>query len=192
MPEPFFHEEVPAVVRLAQVVGITTSATLAGLQFGLSFFTVPALMKSPAHLLARQWAHIYNLGARSAAPLTLVPLSIFSYLAYRAHRNTGNASLYIAAALLAPSIIPYTIFVMSDTNDALYKKANEASEQSKEVQVRRDDSTHQLVDRWASLNVVRGMLTLASAMVGAWASLGAVEVVGVAAFEFVTGANRMG
>jgi anthrone oxygenase-like protein len=130
-------------------------------------------------------------------PLTVVPGVLFGFLAYRSYTtSSGSAGLYTAAALLTPAIVPYTMLVLQPTNEALKKKLASASsaavgEAAAELKGE-EDNTHALVDRWASLNLVRGLISLSAALVGTWASLGAVEVVAVESFEFISGANRLG
>jgi hypothetical protein len=130
-------------------------------------------------------------------PLTILPAALFGFLAYRSSATSGaSVGLYTAAALLTPAIVPYTFAVIRPTNDALKKKAASASSAAvgeAAAQLKgEEDNTHALVDRWATLNLVRGLVSLSAALIGAWASLGAVEVVAVESIEFIAGANRLG
>lgn len=66
----------------------------------------------------------------------------------------------LAAALLLPSIAPFTILFIKPVNDKLIAKMNElasASLEDKAVEqgVAEGENTHALIDRWAVLNVVR-------------------------------------
>lgn len=54
-----------------------------------------------------------------------------------------------------------------------------------------EESTHQLVDRWATVNLGRSVLAALSAVFAAWATVDRMEVVG-AAVRFTGGADRMG
>lgn len=74
---------------------------------------------------------------------------------------TSPFTLYIAAALAIPAIMPYTISVMQPTNDKLHKKAAKADAVS-------DSETRQLLQKWKGMNYNR------AAFVGLGAVLGAV------------------
>jgi Domain of unknown function (DUF1772) len=130
-------------------------------------------------------------------PLSILTTTLFAYLAYRERATSGaSLSLYAAAAILAPSIMPYTLLVMMPTNNLLEKRTESSVAAVKgeaEAEVKGgQESTHALVDRWASLNLVRGLISGAAAVLALWASLpGPVEVVAIESFEFVSGANRL-
>lgn len=100
----------------------------------------------------------------------------------------------MAAALLSPAIIPFTLTIMAPNVKALIAKTddNAALAEMKEVTEQDQKNAHALVDRWALLNLGRAGLSAASAIVGLWATLGAVDVVGVESVSFLSGANRMG
>lgn len=93
---------------------------------------------------------------------------------------------------------------MTPTNRELLKRADSATstvidEAAAAVETdtakgdgNKEESTHALIDRWASLNLVRGLISGAAAVLALWASLPApVDVVAVESFEFVSGANRL-
>ncbi|KAF2668625.1 hypothetical protein BT63DRAFT_414606 [Microthyrium microscopicum] len=191
MSVPFLHRDVPAVVRAAQLLGITGAAGLAGAIIGISTFTVPAILQAPAPLAAKQWSNVYGRGKVFAPPIAVAVGAIFGALAYREYNgNTAALGLYTAAAVLAPSIAPYTLTVMAKTNAALDRKAEDAGVE--DAAMEKEETVHGLVDYWASLNLVRGLMMLASAGLGAWASLTATEVLGLDKIELLSGANRMG
>jgi hypothetical protein len=148
-----------------------------------------ALTKS-SPLLAQQWGIMYNRGKVTIPPLTLLPAALFGLLAYRNRSTSGTFGLYVAAAVLGPTIVPYTLLVMGSTNNELEAKADSAAKTIAEEAV--GDNTHALVDRWGLLNLGRAAIYVTTTVVGLWATLGSVEVVGVESFEFLSGANRLG
>jgi hypothetical protein len=81
---------------------------------------------------------------------------------------------------------------MNSTNQKLMAKAESSAATMAEESVSSEESVHVLVDRWASLNVVRSILLLSSAALGAWASLSPTEVLGIDRVEILSGANRLG
>lgn len=191
----FYHAEVPVYVRLAQVVGISTALGLSGASFSITALTIPPLLKAPAPLLAKQWAILFNKGKNVIPPLALLASLSFGYLAVREWR-AGSPALYLyaTAGVIAPSFIPYTLVFMNSTNQKLLEKADTlaASDAEEEVKGGQEETTHVLVDRWATLNLVRGVISATAGVLALWASLQPVEVVGIAGFEFVGGADRLG
>jgi len=86
--------------------------------------------------------------------------------------------LYTLAALLAPSIVAFTIIVMKPTNDKLLAlaasnaKITGASIEG-HVSSQKVESAHALIDKWSTLNLVRGILMTASSILGSLAALNA-------------------
>jgi hypothetical protein len=82
------------------------------------------------------------------------------------------------ATLLLPSIVPFTLLTMTPTNNKLLSKKDElatASLSNKNVEAfaAEGETVHELMDKWASLNMARAVLvaagalcTVASAVVG--------------------------
>jgi len=197
MSHPFFHQDVPVYVRLAQVVGISTTFAIAGTNLSTSFLSMPAFMKAPAPLLAEQWSAVYNKGAVTIPPLTVVASAAFASLAIREYRlGTSALWTYATAAVVGVAVIPFTFFVMMPTNKALLAKADSTSSatagDAAEEAKGGDESTHALADRWTTFNFVRGVTSTVAGLVGLWAALQPVEVVGIGGFEFTSGANRLG
>jgi hypothetical protein len=58
---------------------------LKGQNFYLSYGSVPAIMKAPAPLAAKQWAHEYYTASRVAPPLAIIAALATGYTAY--HRT---------------------------------------------------------------------------------------------------------
>ncbi|KAL1296962.1 hypothetical protein AAFC00_004562 [Neodothiora populina] len=183
----------PAVgVRIAQVVGLTSSAYLAGAIGGISLFSCPALLQAPAPLLAKQWQTVFDKGKFLAPPLSVVSAAIFGGLAYRAPKESPSILLYTAAALLVPSIIPYTVFAMGTVNKKLSDKASSLTDAAAESGIAQEETAHALVDKWATLNLIRSFLPLVATVCAAWASVDNYEILGLASLSLRSGANRMG
>ncbi|KAG9653549.1 DUF1772-domain-containing protein, partial [Aureobasidium melanogenum] len=171
-------------IRVAQVVGLTASAYLAGALGGFSVVAGPALLKAPAPLLAKQWQIVYDNGKVMAPPLSVLCSAIFGYLAYR------------AAAIVVPSMIPYTVFLMGGVNSKLQEKASSLADASLtdtavESGVAQGETVHQLVDKWLTLNLVRSLLPLFGTLAAGWAIADKFDVLGLGAV-LKTGADRMG
>ncbi|KAJ9648949.1 hypothetical protein H2199_000862 [Coniosporium tulheliwenetii] len=171
---------LPATVRIAQVVGVTTASFLAGTIATYSYAFVPAVSLAPAPLLAQQWQKAYGIGASTAPPMALVAAVSFSYLASEAMKTpaafSGSASLdptsvaylYTAAAVLVPAIVPYTLLGMKAVNGALHAKADKLRTSSfdKPSTASEDREVKELVGRWKVLNAVRALLAGVGAVAG--------------------------
>ncbi|KAG9665993.1 DUF1772-domain-containing protein, partial [Aureobasidium melanogenum] len=183
-------------IRVAQVVGLTASAYLAGALGGFSVVAGPALLKAPAPLLAKQWLTVYDNGKVMAPPLSVLCSAIFGYLAYREPTATSSFTLYTAAAIVVPCVIPYTVFFMGGVNSKLQEKASSLTDASLtdtavESGVAQGETVHQLVDKWLTLNLVRSLLPLFGSLAAGWAIADKFEVLGLGAV-LKTGADRMG
>lgn len=109
---------------------------------------------------------------------------------------SSGFKLYTVAAILVPSIIPYTVFLMSGINNKLQEKARSLANASLtdtavESGVAQGETAHELLDKWATLNLGRSLLPLLGTLVAGWAIVDKFEVLGLGAV-LKTGANRMG
>ncbi|KAJ6108087.1 DUF1772-domain-containing protein [Penicillium sp. IBT 18751x] len=167
----------PLGFRLAQAIGLTGAAWLAGNISALSSISTPALVKSyregniPSSTIAKQWRGLYELGKAQNPPIAAAVTLSFGYLAWCVRpgsplfRQTpmSRTALFSTAAILTVGIIPFTVIFMSSTNDALIRKASVTSEAFEE-------DTIESVMTWTTLNQLRGFLPLAGACCGLVAS----------------------
>ncbi|KAF2209734.1 hypothetical protein CERZMDRAFT_107023 [Cercospora zeae-maydis SCOH1-5] len=188
---PFLTDELGTGLRTAQVLGLTASAFLAGKTFSASYSTTPALLLAPAPLLAKQWQTLFTRDKLLAPILSLFSSGTFAYLAYRDQTWTKPAILYTTASSLLLALIPYTYLLGEPVNQKLEEKARTLKAEEKEVGVKNEESVHALVDKWATVNFGRAVVSFVASAAAIWA---AVERPGVvpATATFATGANRMG
>ncbi|KAI7088826.1 hypothetical protein KC356_g2998 [Hortaea werneckii] len=154
----FYTEELSSGIRAAQVLGLTATAFFCGKTYSQSFSTTPALLQAPAPLLARQWKTMFD--SDKALPPAVVALGsgIFTYLASREPISSRHFVLYTTSATLLLTCIPYTFVVGEPINQKLEKKAEHLSSASltdaaAEAGVAQEETVHQLVDRWATMNL---------------------------------------
>ncbi|TKA71749.1 hypothetical protein B0A49_08161 [Cryomyces minteri] len=196
----FYHEEVGAPIRVAQALGLTASAVLCGHIASASYLVLPSIMQSPAPLLAKQWKTMWVNDRNVGPAITAFSALVFGYLAYREPTETSTFKLYTAAAVLMPSVIPYTLLLVKPINDKLLKKAETLAtvsitdDAASETGVSKDETVHGLVDRWGTLNLGRALLAAAGCLCATWAAIDKLEVVRFHASDiaFKSGANRMG
>lgn len=86
-------------------------------------------------------------------------------------------------------MIPYTFFIGDPVNRQLEAKVQSLALTATEDGVSKEETTHALVDKWATINLGKVVIAGISALVATWAALDREEVV-PATFSFSTGANR--
>ncbi len=143
---------------------------------------MPALLHAPTSTLVQQWQQIYDTGKTTAPPTALLIFASYAYVSYHHAQSLlpfiyGKWTSYAVAGVSTLAIVPYTLLVMADTNRKLYAKASEArllgsATADDVVSEHEKKSVKQLVDRWATLNVVRAVFPLITAVVGTWTALG--------------------
>ncbi|KAA8570364.1 hypothetical protein EYC84_002659 [Monilinia fructicola] len=179
--------DVQLPIRFAEVVAITASSALAGANLSISFITVPRILESPPHLLLKQWNNLFQQGKAFFPVASLIPAGSYFFLAYK-QTSKLKLKLFGAAGALAVGIIPYTLLFMLYTNSKLLGKVDEAQgvyanqsggdwddvssgsgrKHKKIFQGSRKKTAHELVDRWALLNLGRSAMMIASAAIGTW------------------------
>lgn len=137
----------------------------------LSLLAVPGLLSAPdsAQALAQQWEGIFNRGM-VLCPLTAVLSALgYGYLARAAAAAAGggqrSSGRFVGAAALTFAIMPFTVLVMNPTNQALQRAA---AARGGESQVGEVQAVRERLRRWSTLNLVRSLLPLASAVLGFW------------------------
>ncbi|KAK7531686.1 uncharacterized protein J3D65DRAFT_638431 [Phyllosticta citribraziliensis] len=194
-------EPVPVTVRLAQAVGVTVTAFLAGHTASTSYLLTPALLSAPSGtLLARQWRTGYRIAHQIGTPLLAASTALFAWLASREPNGSLPFRLYTTAAvLLLPVQVPFTFIALRKAELQLLGEADHASAASPSasasitastvdvgredvaldgvVDAKRNETMHALVDWWATANLGRAGLSIVAAFAGAWATMGRVDVV---------------
>ncbi|KAK8138637.1 hypothetical protein PG984_002017 [Apiospora sp. TS-2023a] len=155
--------------------------TTAGLNLGLSFFVIPRLLESPTPLMLRQWGRMFAATSRFFPPAMMVPGLAHAALAYYTVTNTRGpqkgAVCNAVAALVALSVMPWTLGLLAPINEKLLRKVDEAQSlgatevEDREVGVAEEETAHALVDRWALLNLYRGAAVLVSGCLGLYAAV---------------------
>lgn len=183
--------------QLAYIVILVPGQTAAA-----SFQLTPSLLEAPAPLLARQWARARKIGMQVSLPSVAGSVALFSWLASRGTPSTSVLTLYnsaeltlpteapgsiprklyTAAALLYFAKIPYSYIFLHPTDVALKAKAESLANTSitdtaAEVGIAKEETTHALVDKWATINLGRAVLGFAGAACSVWATLGRVDVI---------------
>jgi hypothetical protein len=170
------YKATPAFLS-ATLVGVAGSAAFSTLCLGISYLSVPSLLlpapkvsdtaipKTPSGHLARQWQLIYDIGKFTGPPVSIVSAGSLIYAMTRIPAELKvQRQLYITAAALIVSIMPFTLLVLAPTNTKLLEIA------AVEVEGLESDETHpgnvaagqgqgtaELVRKWAGLNAIRAL-----------------------------------
>lgn len=137
----------------------------------LSLLAIPGLLSPPspglgAQALAQQWDVVFRRG-RVLCPLTAVLAALgYGHLAWRSSpRAAGGTRSLVGAAALSLAIVPFTLLVIGPTNKALQRAAAGEGPLG-------EGAVRELVRRWSTLNLVRSLLPLSSAVLGLWTLVG--------------------
>ncbi|KAL0565779.1 hypothetical protein V5O48_016244 [Marasmius crinis-equi] len=91
--------------------------------------------------------------------LAAIASSAYFYLAYRFSEYSHSLTRkYVVAGLLTLGILPYARLVMAGTNDELIDKAVSVPTERKNVAD--EGAVRELIERWSTMNLVRGLLPL--------------------------------
>ena len=149
-------------VRTAQVLSMTSSIFLSGINIGASLLTLPILYTRPPSISTPFFNEFYNRGA-----VTLVPLGLFSAScsALVAYLLPSQRTLWAVAGVSTFAQVPWTVLVMMTTVKRLNAIAGSKVEQEKASK----QEVVALLRRWTWMNVVRGGLAALGGLIGVWA-----------------------
>jgi hypothetical protein len=114
---------------------------------------------------------------------------------YSDHAWTKTSILYATSSGVLLSLIPYSLFLFEPINQKLEAKAQSLAsasldDTSAETGIAKEETTHALVDQWATVNLGRVLIAGISALTAVWAAVDRTDVV-PATLKFSSGANRM-
>ncbi|KAM0258221.1 hypothetical protein ACHAQJ_003989 [Trichoderma viride] len=159
------HLSGPSLVAVA--TGVIGSAWLSGAIMSASILGAPAAAAVP-QTSAKVWSEVYNRGAASMPKFAVGTALAYLVAAYDSY-GTGRAwGGYLGAVACTISIVPFTLAVMKGTNGQLHDEAKKDVSEQSEASVARVNG---LLDRWITLNFIRGSLPLAGTILGAFAFL---------------------
>lgn len=146
--------------------------------------------ESPS-LLAKQWKTLYDSDKLVAPLISVFSSGIFAFLAYRDETWTKPAIMYTTASSLLLSLLPFTFLLGEPINKKLEEKARTLTSADVREKSVGKDSVHGLVDKWATVNLARAVISAVGAVTAIWAAVERTDIV-PATVRIGTGANRMG
>ncbi|RFU74157.1 hypothetical protein TARUN_8092 [Trichoderma arundinaceum] len=117
---------------------------------------------------AKIWAELYKRGAASMPKFAVGTALAYLFAAYDSYGNGKSWASYLGAAGCVLSIVPFTLTVMKSTNGQLHVEAKKENTEENELSV---THVNGLLDRWITLNLIRGCLPLAGTILGGLAFL---------------------
>ena len=149
-------------IRTAQVLGLTSSIFLSGINFGASHLTLPILYTRSPSISTPFFNEFYIRGAVTVVPLGLFSASCSALVAYLL---PSQRTLWSVAGVATFAQLPWTRLVMMKTIDRLL-----AIPASKDEQVKASEAeVVALLRQWAWMNIVRGLMAMVGGLTGLWA-----------------------
>lgn len=140
---------------------------------------VPTLNIAPVDVLVHEFKTMYNIGKSTSPFIAIMVTACNGFSAYRSKDDTSLVfglvspfSLYLAATICVPCIIPYTLLYMEPTvNMKLIDMGTkvEKGARAKDLGMSEEDIRKMLV-RWKGMNFVRAAIVGTGALLTAIAS----------------------
>ncbi|KAI4263547.1 MAG: hypothetical protein L6R42_001316 [Xanthoria sp. 1 TBL-2021] len=148
-----------SLIRTTQLLGVTSSLILSGMNLGASLLTLPILYTRHPSVSTPVFHELYTRGA-----LSLVPSGMFSAACstFTAYLLPEQRKLWAIAAIATASQTPWTMLVMKNTNDRLNAIAGDKMEQQKADK----QEVVGLLKSWTWMNIGRGLLALGGGLAG--------------------------
>jgi hypothetical protein len=152
-----------------------------------------AALAFPSPSAARWQLHVLHINVRPTQAKTPFDVCVDPETE---DRESTAFKLNLAASILLPCIVPFTFLFIAPVNDKLTAKMHEMDSASLEDTaiekgVAEGETTHALIDKWATLNVARAVFIAAGALCAAIAAGDKTESVAFGGIGFQSGANRM-
>jgi hypothetical protein len=141
--------------QLIEAVAILSCTLFTGAALYISAVEHPARLSCGVEAAAAEWVPSYK-----RATLMQVPLALVAGLFGIVRRTQGGGPLWLWAAILILSVIPFTLLAIRPTNNRLLDPARD----------RRAGETMQLLKAWGRLHAVRGVLSMAASILFIWAA----------------------
>jgi uncharacterized membrane protein len=143
-------------LQFLELVAVLACTLFAGAAVYITAVEHPARMSCGTEIAATEWAPSYRRATFMQAPLAIV-----AGVSGLARGVLGGELLWIWAALLILSVIPFTLVVISPTNHQLLDPRRN----------RGSDETSRLLSTWARLHFVRSVVSVAASILYSWAAI---------------------
>lgn len=158
-------------IKLAQIVGVTSSVFLSGFSFSASYLSMPALGLAPINIRLKQWLKIYNLGKFVSPPLGLASGITWGLLSYSHYGSLAWKNYAAAGFLTFGGTVLWTVAVMMGTNNELMAMTKTGKGEKEGDSGAFRDRAETVLSSWDKMNWARIVLPLVGGAVGMWGML---------------------
>jgi hypothetical protein len=121
-----------------QLTNLLQTTFLFGLNFSLSYISIPATLLSSPTLAIAQWNSQFKKGMMTAMPLTVSSLLLSGLLTYRSDPEVKV--LYGISSGLGLLVFPFTVFFMEPVNKVLIAQGKRIGKKEAEKEAGMEDS----------------------------------------------------
>ena len=146
------------MLAVAEFIALLCSTLFTGAAIYINLVEHPARMGCDTKTAATVWAPSYKLATVMQASLAIV-----GFLAGVAAWLVGGSYLWLVAAVLLGSVVPFTFIGIMPTNHALLAPDRDLS----------SSDTRALLEKWGRLHLVRSLLGLFASLILVWVVIGA-------------------
>ena len=139
-----------------ELIAVLACTLFAGAAVYITAVEHPARLSCGTEIAATEWAPSYK-----RATLMQAPLAAVAGLAGLARGILAGGPLWISAAVLILSVIPFTLVVVRPTNDRLLDPRRD----------RASAETRQLLSSWGRLHLVRTVVSVVASILYAWTAI---------------------
>ncbi|KAK6208489.1 hypothetical protein LQW54_006835 [Pestalotiopsis sp. IQ-011] len=169
----------PALLHTTQLVSLTTSIFLSGINFGASHLFAPVIHRLDAHTTTpAALAALYHRGARLVLPFAILSTTAAALTA--AQSSGRERTNWIIAAVATFASLPWTRIIMKETSkpstslrwatgdgDEEEKTALHVDESSSQIDDSDEEALRKQLRRWRRMTLIRSTLALVGGLVAA-------------------------
>lgn len=141
--------------HLIELVAVLACTLFTGAAVYITAVEHPARLSCGTEIAAAQWAPSYKRATVMQASLAVVA-GLFGMI----RGVQGGGPLWVWAAMLILTVVPFTLIVIRPTNNRLLEPRRD----------RRSDETLQLLKSWGRLHSIRSLLSVAASILFVWAA----------------------
>lgn len=141
--------------HLIELVAVLACTLFTGAAVYITAVEHPARLSCGTEIAAAQWAPSYKRATVMQASLAVVA-GLFGMI----RGVQGGGPLWVWAAMLILTVVPFTLIVIRPTNNRLLDPRRD----------RRSDETLQLLKSWGRLHSIRSLLSVAASILFVWAA----------------------
>jgi hypothetical protein len=163
----------PSLGLIASAAFFTMNTTLNYIAFPSYFVSKRSAFNNPetSNLLLLQWRETYQRGHTVGPPLAIFQSAAYMLTAYQSGLETVSGRCYMASAICAVAVVPYTLLIMLETNKFLLEETDVAeriigndSDDQRELLVggKLKIRASEALQKWIAMSKTRAVMPLGS------------------------------